>query len=462
MNQRTITYILTRQKSNRDFDILVDICHKSKNLYNVVNYIVRQAFVGKHENIPEYEDLIHNGKFISEYDLSKRMSQLNQPDYRALKSKISQQVIGQVFNNYKSFFKSLKSFKKDKSKFNGRPKLPKYKEKDGLNMVCFTNQAISFDKHTNQLKFDRNTKIESIVYPFQDIKNFQQVRIIPKCNCFQVEVIYNKTDGEYTTKAKEVNKYKNNAAIDIGVDNLATITSDDNGSVPCIINGRALKSINQYYNKKLASIKSKYNSQGIKSGMKSKKLTMKRNLMIKDYLHKASRRITDWCILNNIKCLYIGHNNGWKNECNMSKTSNQNFVQIPFNTMIKMIEYKCKEVGIEVKLIQEAYTSKCSSLDYEPICKHDKYCGKRIKRGLFQSTKGLINADINGSLNILRLGINKNFKIENKFNPIRIKNINELNDVCYFKYSEPVDIGQVFCPDGLYNKNHLLYNSIKE
>ena len=190
---------------------------------------------------------------------------------------------------------------------------------------------------------------------------------------------------------------------------------------------------------------------------------MKRNFMVKDYLHKASRRITDWCILNNIKCLYIGHNNGWKNECNMSKTSNQNFVQIPFNTMIKMIEYKCKEVGIEVKLIQEAYTSKCSSLDYEPICKHDNYCGKRIKRGLFQSRNGLINADVNGSLNILRLGINKNFKIENKFNPIRIKNINELNDVCYFKYSEPVDIGQVFCPDGrLYNENNLLYNSIKE
>lgn len=137
-----------------------------------------------------------------------------------------------------------------------------------------------------------------------------------------MEVIYNKTDGEYTTKAKEVNKYKNSASIDIGVDNLATITSDDNGSVPCIINGRALKSINQYYNKRLASIKSKYNSQGIKSGMKSKKLTMKRNFMVKDYLHKASRRITDWCILNNIKCLYIGHNNGWKNECNMSKTSN--------------------------------------------------------------------------------------------------------------------------------------------
>ena len=75
-------------------------------------------------------------------------------------------MIGQVFNNYKSFFKSLKSFKKDKSKFNGRPKLPKYKEKDGLNMVCFTNQAISFDKHTHQLKLDKYTKIESIVYPF--------------------------------------------------------------------------------------------------------------------------------------------------------------------------------------------------------------------------------------------------------------------------------------------------------
>ena len=152
---------------------MVDICHKSKNLYNVVNYIVRQAFVGKHENISEYTDLIHNDKFISEYDLSKRMSSLNQPDYRALKSQVSQQVIGQVFDNYKSFFKSLKSYKKNPSKFNGIPKLPKYKEKDGMNIVCVTNQSISFDKHTYQLKLDRNTKIESIVYPFEDIKNFQ-------------------------------------------------------------------------------------------------------------------------------------------------------------------------------------------------------------------------------------------------------------------------------------------------
>ena len=278
-----------------------------------------------------------------------------------------------------------------------------------------------------------------------------------------MEVIYNKTEGEYTTKAREVNKYKNNAAIDIGVDNLATITSDAIGSIPYIINGRALKSINQFYNKRLASLKSKYHSQGIKSGNKSKKLTMRRNLMIKDYLHKASRRITDWCILNNIKYLYIGHNNGWKKNCDMSKKSNQNFVQIPFNDLIKMIEYKCNEVGIEVKVIQEAYTSKCSSLDNEPICKHEKYCGKRIKRGLFKSIRGLMNADVNGSLNILRFGTNKNFKIENKFNPIKITNINELNDVCYFNYSEPIDRGQVFCPNGrLYEESCSSYNSIKE
>lgn len=440
--QRTITYILTKDKSKNDFDLLKDMCHKSKNLYNYINYIVRQAFTKHPENISDFADLIENERFISEYKLSGRLSKMNQEDYRNLKAQVSQQVIGQVFDNYKEFFKLIKEYKKDKSKFNGCPKLPKYKNKDGLYILCFPNQSVSFDKKDKCLKLDKKTKIKSVVFPFEDRKNFQQVRIIPKNGYFQIEIVVNKRESEYSEKAKEVNQKTLNVGIDIGVDNLATITSDNPGLQPLIVNGRYLKSINQYYNKQVSKLQEIYSKCKIKTGKKLKKLNFKRTMKINDYLHKASRRVVDYCILNNVKTVYIGHNNGWKQKVKMNKQNNQNFVQIPFNQFIQKLQYKLEEVGIELQLIREAYSSKCSSLDNESIKKHEEYLGKRIKRGLFRSNRGkLINADVNGSLNILRLGLQSNFYIGNKFNPTRIKNVNELNDISFFDWKKSVDRG---------------------
>jgi putative transposase len=142
--------------------------------------------------------------------------------------------------------------------------------------------------------------------------NFQQVRIVPKLDYFKIEIVYNKTEGEYTRQAKKTNKFLHNAAIDIGVDNLATVTSDDGGSNPLIVNGRPLKSINQFYNKKLAELNMVYSRSKIHTGKKLRKLNFKRNMKITDYMHKASRRIVDWCVIHNVKNLYIGHNDGWK------------------------------------------------------------------------------------------------------------------------------------------------------
>jgi len=178
----------------------------------------------------------------------------------------------------------------------------------------------------------------------------------------------------------------------------------------------------------------------------SRKLTQKRNRMVKDYMHKASRRIVDWCILNDIKTLYIGHNNGWKQNSDMSKQNNQNFVSIPFDTLINMLKYKLEEIDVKVEIVEEAYTSKCSALDREDVGKHDEYCGKRVKRGLFRSKDGrTVNADVNGSYNILRIGSVNDVFPSNPFNPIKTKNINELGDVCYFRWNpRPTDRGYVF------------------
>lgn len=455
--QRVETYIITKNKSKKDFQILIDLCHKSKNLYNYTNYILRQATCNKLENISEYSDLIttkikkvksksdnteqtYIQNFISEFELSKRLSNLNQFDYRNLKSQCAQQIIGQVFQNHKSFYKAVAEYFKNKSKFKGRPKLPKYKDKKGLNVLVYTNQCSSISKD-GYLKLAKDFKLKSVQTTIEN-KQFKQVRIVPKLDYFKLEIVYEKTEGDYVRQAKDKNKYLNNAAIDIGVDNLAAITSDNKAAKSLIVNGRSLKSINQFYNKKLAEINQIYSKHNIHTGSKLKSLNRKREFKINDYLHKASRLIVDYCILNDIKTLFIGHNKGWKNECDMSKQNNQNFVQIPFNKLIQMLEYKCEEVGISVQEINEAYTSKCSALDYEVIESHDVYCGQRLKRGFYQSSENkMLNADINGSLNILRLGLRSDFEYSKSiFNPIKIKNVNEICDVAYLDW-QPTNRG---------------------
>ena len=193
-------------------------------------------------------------------------------------------------------------------------------------------------------------------------------------------------------------------SIDLGINNLATVSS--NVIKPFIINGKPIKSINQFYNKKLAYYKSKLKNR--KTSKKINRLTNKRENKIKDYLHKSSRYIVNHLVSNNINTLVIGYNKGWKQDINIGKVNNQKFVNVPFLTFITMLEYKCKIEGINVIINEESYTSKCSFLDDEEICKHDNYLGRRIKRGLFKTSNGIfMNADLNGSLNILKKVVGK-------------------------------------------------------
>jgi len=479
MRQRVETYVISKSKSRCEYLALKDLCHKSKNLYNYTNYIIRQVISGKLENISEFTDLVttqtktytnkktgetkeYTQNFISEFSLSKRLQSLKQSDYTALKAQCSQQTISLLFKSYKAFYKSISDYYKCPSKYKGKPKIPNYKDKDGLFTIVYTNQSATIDKDGHP-KLSKDLILKSVTTGITK-KNFCQIRIVPRLDSFNVEIVYNKTEGEYTRQAKERNKKLYNAAIDIGVDNLATVTSDNMDSVPFVVNGRPLKSINQFFNKRLAEIKQEYSKHNIKSGKKSKRLNQKRNRMIKDYMHKSSRRIVDWCILNDIKTLYIGHNKGWKQETDMSKKNNQNFVSIPFNMLINMLRYKLKEIDVKVEIIEEAYTSKCSALDSETIGKHDEYCGNRIKRGLFRSKVGkLLNADVNGSYNILRLGSKKSVNIVNPFNPWKLNKINEISDVCYFKWiNEPTDRGSVLEPNSVTKVESFWYNIIKE
>ena len=190
-------------------------------------------------------------------------------------------------------------------------------------------------------------------------------------------------------------------SIDLGVDNLTTCFSNTDRTF--IIDGKKIKHINQFYNKKIGEVKSELKQKNNKEySHKTRQLTLKRNNKIDDYFHKASRYIINQAVSNDVRTIIVGHNKNWKQEVNIGKINNQKFVQIPFDKLIHEIKYKGILEGINVVEIEESYTSKCSSLDNESIEKHDNYIGNRIHRGLFKGNKSLLNADVNGSINIMR------------------------------------------------------------
>lgn len=397
------------RKSDPFYDWASEEFLKSRNLYNKTLYIYRQAFTGKHENIPDFIDIIKDERFVGKFDVRKRMGELNDNDYRAMhKSHSANQVIAQVDTIWKAWFKGLNAYKKNPSKFTGRPKMPKYKKEGVPNILIYDDAKLQNDGSIN---ISKTVKIPV----FTKVTKIQEVRLIPSNNHIKVEIVYRK---EVDDKGLD----KDNAlGIDLGLNNLMAVTSNE-GSISSLVNGRPLKAINHYYNKKKAHYTSILNKHEKKFSKRLKRLEAKRMMKIKDYLHKASRRVVDMMIDNNIGTCVIGHNKGWKQEINLGKVTNQNFVQIPFNNLIQMVQYKIEDIGGEFIVKNEAYSSKCSFLDDEKIGKKKTYAGKRTKRGLFVTgNKKAINADINGSLNIIKLGTGKSFSVKsNVFNPTKI------------------------------------------
>ena len=361
-------------KNSELFNELDNMCFLSKNLYNKGLYIVRQHFFNteKYLNYNTLENILKKSKDV---------------DYYAIPTKVSQQILMVLDNNFKSFFKLLE--KKKKGLYKEKVKIPKYLDKDSRNLLIFTSQAIS-------KKFIKNgiIKLSNVKHVVKTkVKVVKQVRIIHKGNHIVVEVLYEKQSKDIVTN----NRY---AAIDLGLNNLATISS--NVTKPFIVNGKPLKSINQYYNKTKSNLQSKLKNNE-KSNKRISSLNLKRNNKINDYLHKSSTFIVNYLVSNNISMLIVGHNKEWKQNIKIGKKNNQNFVSIPHSRFKELLKYKCELEGIKYIEIEESYTSKCSFLDNEEICKHTSYKGKRVKRGLFKSNDGtLINADVNGSLNILK------------------------------------------------------------
>ena len=377
-----------------------DICLKSGLLYNYVLFNVRQG--------------IFSGDYINEYEFSTKLCKENQVDFRNLPSVVSQQVVAQVFSVTKSWIRSKKEYEKNPSKFLSRPKLPKYKRGKKQNMVVFTTSACRL-KSDGYIHFVKNI-ISPIKTRIGDNK-LCQVRIIPQATCYVVEVIYEK-------KEQDLNLNKDNViSIDLGLNNLCTCISNV-GISPFIVNGKVIKSFNQWYNKKKARLMSLIGDKG--TSRRINKMTCYRNCWISDKIHKISRYIIDICRSNNIGTIVIGQNRGWKQEINLGKRINQKFVEIPFSDLINKISYKAKLIGINLITHEESYTSKIDHMAFEPLKKQDAYLGKRKRRGLFQSSIGkLINADINGAIGIGRKVFGDSYvsRIIDSglaFNPIRI------------------------------------------
>ena len=376
-----------------------DVCYKSGLLYNYILYQVRQG--------------IFEGNYLKEYDLSTKLGRENQFDFRNLPCSVSQQVVKQVFQNIKSWIKLKKDYEKNPSKYDSRPKLPKYKKGKKQNMLVFTN--LSCRINNGYIHF-----VKDILKPIKTNigeNKLCQVRIIPQATCYVVEVVYEK-------KENDLNLNKSNVlSIDLGLNNLCTCISNV-GVKPFIVNGRIVKSFNQWYNKTKAKRMGYIGDKGTSKYLRF--LNNRRNLWIDDKIHKISRWIINFCINNNIGNIVIGLNKGWKQDINLGKRNNQKFVEIPFSKLIDKISYKGKLIGINVQTTEESYTSKVDHLAFESLEKHDVYLGKREKRGLFQSSVNkLLNADVNGAIGIGRKVFGDSFVKEIidsgfAFNPVKV------------------------------------------
>ncbi len=360
-------------KNHKHWQEIDNLSFLSKNLYNAANYLCRQYFFAtqKKYSLPELYKLT---KDLVECWGKESSFPQTLVDYRALPTKVSKQIIKRLVSTWTGYFEAHKEWTKNPSKFLGEPRIPKYKDKaKGRNAVIYYHESVykaGLKKgicHLSMSDIKIPTKIDKVV----------EVRLVPRPTCYIVEIVYEKE-----SKQQSISEYV--AGIDLGLTNLP------------------LKSVNQFYNKTKSKLQSLLGNKR-KSSKRIQAITAYRNNYVDNYLHTTSRTVVNLLKVSDIGTLVIGKNDNWKQNINIGKKNNQSFTQIPHARLIDQIIYKCQLAGIKVIVTEESYTSKTSAIDLEAPTKHSVYLGKRVKRGLFKSSNGIkINADVNGSLQILR------------------------------------------------------------
>jgi putative transposase len=378
--------------SKKEYLALKELCLLSKNMYNVALYNVRQSYFVER-------------KFLS-YESNYHICKENE-NYGLLNSNMAQQIMKVVDRNFKSFFSLIELAKKGNYQYRDI-KLPHYLKKDGNFNLIFNEFNASGEYFSIPMSpsFKRlYGKVIIAIPPNLKDKTIKEIRILPinDARRFEIQYIY-----EYVEVQSELN-FNKALAIDLGIDNLATCVTNEGESF--IIDGRKLKSVNQWSNKRNARL------QGIKDMQKTKKTTKaqqklwsKRNNTVNDYLNKSAKLIIDYCLQNSIGNLVVGYNPTIQKDCNIGRINNQNFVNLPIGKLKNKLDYLCKRYGIKFIEQEESYTSKSSYFDNDILPTYrafDKtiytFSGKRIKRGLYKTAQGyLTNADQNGALNILK------------------------------------------------------------
>lgn len=373
------------------FGLIKELCHLSKNLYNASLYDVRQHY-------------FETKSYRTWQSQRPIFTKTHNPDYYALQSHLAGEVLIQVGKQFIVFFNN----KSDKKK-----RIPKYKDKNGYNIVTFPKITIS-----KRIEFDKDKQL----YTYTLCKRSYNLKIqSTKSNIKMVKFVYDEAkDIIKCFKIYEVEQPKlkqDNSryfSIDPGLNNIVSIYNNI-GIRPLLYNGRPIKSINQYYNKTNAKLRSELPTE-VKSSKRLKQLSFKRNNKIEYEMHKISTHIINEAVKHNISKIFIGNNVGWKSEINIGRRNNQNFVNVPHTKLFQQLLYKGALKGIEVIFTEESYTSKASFFDKDELPSYGesvtpKFSGRRIKRGLYRDSKGNgWNADLNGAANIMRKCSDKAYK----------------------------------------------------
>ena len=374
----------------RKTDEIASWLSEATAIYNQALYYLRQEYFNaqKEQRKPNYSNI----------DLYALLKQYDCWTLSTLDINCKQYVLRNVNANWKSFYRAIKAYWKDKSKFKAIPAIPRYLKHGRIAVLTFDKTRL---RHKDKIEntFSLPKSIYKIQLPdYIDLNKIRCVTVKAYYGNVKLSISYEK---DINIK-KELNK-DNCLGIDIGVDNIVAITTN-NQTKSWIVKGGCIKSINQFYNKKLAELKSQLETVNkTKTSKRIQRLGMKRMHKLDHEFHCLSKKIIDLCLENGIGKVVIGHNKGWKQDTNLGKKTNQKFVSIPFNNLIFKIQYKAKEVGIECVVVEESYTSKVDHLAREEMKMQDNYLGQRVKRGLFKSSTGkILNADINGAIGILR------------------------------------------------------------
>lgn len=380
--------------TKEEYNILRELCRTAKNLTNQAIYNVRQHYFQEKQFL-KYESNYHEMK--------------NSESYKLLNSNMAQQTLKDVNEMFKSFFSLIKLAKQGKYNFK-HIKLPNYLPKNGyanliIGMINIKDDMILTIPYSYTFKKKYETKIQIKIPKILEDKKIKEIRIIPKFNARFFEIQYT-----YEIQEEKIKLNINNAlAIDLGINNLCTCVTNTGKSF--IVDGRKLKSINQFFNKQNAKLRSIKDKQNIKKQTKQQYLiSRKRKNRVDDYINKTCRYIINYCLSNDIGTLVIGYNQSFQCKANLGKRNNQIFTQLPFGKIREKLEYLCKRYNINYVLQEESYTSKASFFDNDdlPVYNMDnpqtyEFSGKRVKRGLYQTKDGYrFNADCNGALNILR------------------------------------------------------------